>query len=133
MDVKYYKEILNNLDLKFTNKKIKNFLPLISKNYSKDKKTFTEFWKTCNSELSTLVKNKKQKSYKNNISTINKISTLSKKIFLSTYANSIYNKLTKNKSKFIRVEDLVYEVNKLVPFLTPSIEQIKIEKKEHYQ
>ena len=62
MDVKYYKEILKNLDLKFTNKKIKNFLPKISKSYSKDKKKFSEFWKTCNSELKTLVTNKKQKS-----------------------------------------------------------------------
>ena len=129
MDVKYYKEILKNLDLKFTNKKIKNFLPLISKNYSKDKKKFSAFWKTCNSELKTLVTNKKQKSFKNNISKINKISTISKKIFLSTYANDIYNKLTNNKSKFLRVEDLVYEANKLVPFLTPSVEEIKIENK----
>jgi len=129
MDVKYYKEILKTLDLKFTKKKIKNFIPKISKNFSIDKKKFSDFWKSCNSEINILVKNKKQRSFKNNISKINKISTLSKKIFLSYYANNIYNKLTKNKSKFIRVEDLVYEANTLVPFLTPSVEQIKIENK----
>ena len=127
MDVKYYKEIIKILDLKFADKKIKNFLPKITKNFAKDKRNFSQFWKACNSQINILAANKKHKSFENKLYTINKISTLSKKIFLSNYANKVYNSLTKNKLKFIRVEDLVYEVNKLIPFITPSKEQIKIE------
>ena len=56
MDVKYYKEIIKILDLKFADKKIKNFLPKISKNFSKDKRKFSQFWKSCNSQLNILKK-----------------------------------------------------------------------------
>ena len=45
MDVKYYKEIIKILDLKFTDKKIKNFLPKITKSFSKDTRNFSQFWK----------------------------------------------------------------------------------------
>ena len=62
MDVKYYKEIIKTLDLEFTDKKIKNFLPKISKNFSKDKRNFSQFWKACNSQINIL--EKKRKFYK---------------------------------------------------------------------
>ena len=100
MDVKYYKEIIKILDLKFADKKIKNFLPKITKNFAKDKRNFSQFWKACNSQINILAANKKYKSFENKLYTINKISTLSKKIFLSNYANKIYNSLTKNIFSF---------------------------------
>ena len=54
MDIKYYKELVSELDLSFANKDIKSFIPKISKNFTKDKQKFTKFWKTCSSTLNNL-------------------------------------------------------------------------------
>ncbi len=129
MDIKYYKELVSKLDLSFANKDIKSFIPKISKNFTTDKESFTKFWKTCTSTFNTLKKNYKIKKIKDYIHDLNKVSTLSKKIFLSSYSNYIYNKLTNNKLQYIRIENLVYEANKLVPFLLPSKKQIEEENK----
>ena len=76
MDIKYYKDTVSNLDIKFTNNKIKKFLPIITKNFFKDSSKFSKFWKDCNSQLNILEKNKNQKSFKKNLINLNKISTL---------------------------------------------------------
>ena len=64
MDVKYYKEIIKILDLNFADKKIKNFLPKISKNFSKDVRNFSIF-RSYNSQINILAKNRKHKLFEN--------------------------------------------------------------------
>ncbi len=47
--------------------------------------------------------------------------------FLSAHAGAVYDRLTRKRSRFIRVEHLVYDAAVLVPGLVPTREQIAAE------
>jgi (3,5-dihydroxyphenyl)acetyl-CoA 1,2-dioxygenase len=47
--------------------------------------------------------------------------------FLRSHADTIYRRLTKNLSAFRRVDELAYDVAKLVPGLTPTTKQVDSE------
>jgi thioesterase DpgC len=52
--------------------------------------------------------------------------------FLAQHAETVYRKLTKNLSAFVRVDELAYDAGKLVPGLTPTRKQVDAES-EHMQ
>tara|TARA_Y100001934_G_C12343643_1_gene771579 strand:- start:781 stop:1683 length:903 start_codon:yes stop_codon:yes gene_type:complete len=115
MLTKLYKEHLKNINGKINNKDIYNFEPLISNNFEKDKNIFSNFWKNCLNE------NKKD---------IRSIVELTKKIFLDKYSSNIYNIITNNRNKFIKIDELVTSANNVIPHLTPTKEEIEIENKK---
>jgi len=47
--------------------------------------------------------------------------------FLSAHVEAIYDRLTQNRSRFVRVEQLVYEAAERVPGLTPTRAQVAVE------
>jgi thioesterase DpgC len=47
--------------------------------------------------------------------------------FLAAHAGAVYDRLTGNRSRFVRVEDLVYDAAALVPGLVPTREQVDAE------
>jgi enoyl-CoA hydratase/carnithine racemase len=47
--------------------------------------------------------------------------------FLAVHAAEVYGKVTRNRSRFVRVEDLVYEAAALVPGLVPTRAQVASE------
>lgn len=47
--------------------------------------------------------------------------------FLAAHADAVYDRLTRNRSRFVRVEQLVYEAATLVPGLTPTRSQVAAE------
>jgi len=47
--------------------------------------------------------------------------------FLAAHAEAVYDRLTRNRSRFIRVEKLVYDAAALVPGLVPAREQVDAE------
>lgn len=47
--------------------------------------------------------------------------------FLSAHAETIYDRLTQNRSRFVRVEHLVYDAASLVPGLAPTRAQVAAE------
>src|SRR5262249_21191323 len=47
--------------------------------------------------------------------------------FLAAHASAVYDRLTGNRSRFVRVEDLVYNAAALVPGLVPTREQVDAE------
>ena len=47
--------------------------------------------------------------------------------FLSAHAAEVYDRLTRNRSRFVRVEELVYEAASLVPGLAPTRAQVEAE------
>ena len=47
--------------------------------------------------------------------------------FLQRHAETVYRKLTKNLTNFVRVDDFVYDAAKLVPGLTPTHKQVNAE------
>ena len=55
---------------------------------------------------------------------------ITKKIFLNNYSNRIYNHITSNRNKFVKIDELVHSANDVVPYLTPSKEQLIIENKK---
>ena len=46
-DRTFYKEI-NELNLSFLPEELRNFVPIINDNFSKDKNTFSRFWENLN-------------------------------------------------------------------------------------
>ena len=47
--------------------------------------------------------------------------------FLSAHAGAVYDRLTQKRSRFIRVEQLVYDAAVVVPGLVPTREQVAVE------
>jgi len=47
--------------------------------------------------------------------------------FLAAHAGAVYGRLTRNRSRFVRVEQLVYDAAALVPGLVPTREQVAAE------
>ena len=47
--------------------------------------------------------------------------------FLSAHAEAVYDRLTQNRSRFIRVEQLVYDAASLLPGLVPTRAQVAAE------
>ena len=47
--------------------------------------------------------------------------------FLAAHADAVYDQLTRNRSRFVRVEHLVYDAAALVPGLVPTRAQVAVE------
>ena len=108
--------------------KFDNFSPILINNFETDTKIFSEFWKSCNEHISNFpLKNKRNEKEKYAMSTTKSFCDITRKIFLRKYSSYIYSKLTNNMSKFIDLDDLVYNINVHVPHITPSQKEINIE------
>ncbi len=125
MNIKYFNSVKSKILFNLVDDKINKFIPYISNNFAEDVKKFSNFWENCYK----LIENNKKLVRSEKRSLIN-LSSVSKKIFLLSYSDYIYNKITSNYKNFMRIEDLVYEVNKITPFLTPSKHQISLEQKK---
>lgn len=115
MLTKLYNDHLKNNKYIANNKKIYNFEPHISNDFEKDKVIFSNFWKECLRE---------------NAKEVRSIVELTKKIFLDKYSSNIYNIITNNRNKFIKIDELIASTNNVVPYLTPAKEEIEIENKK---
>lgn len=125
MSSNFFKFKTRKLNLDFLDNKLKRFSPNISGNLEKDKKKFTKYWKESKDFINKLKsKNNKHKDLKKSIKDLYFCNQITKKIFLNQYSSKIYKLLTNDLKNFIRVENLVYEVNKFIPFLTPTKEDV---------
>ena len=118
MQLENLKKEIKKLNLK--NKNILNFDLKLKNNFEKDKKYFSNFWKNATKENNVLKTKHDKKKIRN-------IIEISKKVFLQKYSDHIYNLVTNNQKKNICIDELVFSVNKFVPYLTPSKEELKIE------
>ena len=118
MHIDNFKKEIKNINLK--NKNILNFNLNLKNNFEEDKKYFSNLWKECLKEKNIL-KNKNDKKK------LRKIIETTKKIFLQQYSDHIYNLVTNNQKKYVDIDELVFTVNKFVPYLTPSKEELKKE------
>ena len=94
MNIQFFKDHCQSLNLAIENKNIKSFLPIISQDFKIDKINFSNFWKECENENSK-IKDKKEKRK------IRGLIEITKKIFLNNYSNKIYNNITSNRNKFV--------------------------------
>ncbi len=127
MNKEIFSRETKKLDIGLFSKKIKDFFPEISGKFTNDKEKFISFWKEVKKEKKIL--NQKKLLSKENIKDINEYLSITKKYFLNTYANVIYQELTNQLSLNIRVENLCYKANEIVPYLLPSREDIDAENK----
>ncbi len=102
--------------------------PQATKDYDGDRRRFSEFW----GRSDDLVRRLPQKPTRNEVETaaaqaIFYVSRENRERFLGAHVEEVYDTLTRARSRFVRLEDLVAEAAASVPGLTPSPDQIAIE------
>ena len=127
MNLFFFNKEIKKLNLDFLSTKLRGFIPEIKGDFYKEKKIFSTFWLELIREKRLLID--KKAISKNNINDINEFCNITKKIFLNKYAPYIYREITKDLTKYIRVDDLCYLTNDVVENLIPSIAEIELENK----
>ena len=99
--------------------------PPVSGNLKRDVAAATKFWRAGNDLLAKLPKKPKRTAEQQMAAAV-LLQELrrSRERFLTRHADAIYRKLTKNLTRFVRVDDLVFDAAKLVPGLTPTRMQV---------
>jgi enoyl-CoA hydratase/carnithine racemase len=100
----------------------------VTGNYKRDAAAGTKFWRAGADLLAKLPK-KLQRTPQQLLAAESILSKCraARERFLERHAETVYRKLTKNLSAFVRVEDLVYDAAKLVPGLTPTRREVSAE------
>jgi thioesterase DpgC len=103
-------------------------LPRVTGLLKRDAAAATKFWRTGDSLLAKLPK-KRQRTLEQQSAADAILSTCRRlrEDFLKKHADVIYRRLTKNVTAFHRVDELAYDVAKLVPGLTPTRKQVDAE------
>jgi thioesterase DpgC len=100
----------------------------ISGNFKHDVAAGSKYWRV-GADLLSKLPNKSKRSPEQKLAAEFILSACrrGREDFLQRYAGTIYRKLTKNLADFVRVDDLVYGVARLVPGLTPTRKQVDAE------
>jgi thioesterase DpgC len=93
-------------------------LPRVTGSLKRDAAAATKFWRAGDGLLAKLPK--QQSAADAVLSTCRRL----REDFLRKHADAIYRRLTKNLSAFHRVDQLAYDVARLVPGLTPTRKQV---------
>jgi enoyl-CoA hydratase/carnithine racemase len=100
-------------------------LPRLTGSLKRDSAAATKFWRAGDGLLAKLPK-KRQRTLEQQ-SAADAILSACRRLredFLRKHADAIYRRLTKNLSAFHRVDELAYDVAKLIPGLTPTRRQV---------
>ena len=97
--------------------------------FAGDRKRYGAYWKAAGRLLSRLPP-KARRSEREDLTAqlIRAAAIYTRTRFLQAHADTIYDKLTANRSRFVRVEQLVVDAAKLVPGLVPAPKDIAAEK-----
>ena len=106
---------------------MKRFLRF-GKNFKRDAAAATKYWRAGSDLLSKLSgKPKRTREQQLAADLILSNCRSARERFLKNHADAVYRKLTKNLTKFVRLDELVYDAGKLVPGLTPTHKQVDAE------
>ena len=98
-----------------------------------DRQRFALFWKQCDALVARLPqKAKRSRAEAEAAQTILTLARAARERFLCAHAAALYDELTRQRSRFIRLEDLVFAAAAAVPGLTPTAEQVAAES-QHLQ
>lgn len=102
--------------------------PRVTGSLKRDAAAATKFWRTGDGLLAKLPK-KRERTLEQQSAADAILSTCRRlrEDFLKKHAGAIYRRLTKNLSAFHRVDELAYDVARLVPGLTPTRKQVDAE------
>jgi thioesterase DpgC len=97
-------------------------------NFAHDRSRYAHFWKKCDELLGRLPRKSKRSSAENDAAhRILSAAREQRERFLAAHAPALYDELTRNRSLFIRLEDLVFAAAVAVPGLTPTTAQVAAE------
>ena len=93
-----------------------------------DRQRFAQFWKQCDALIARLPqKAKRSRAEVEAAQTILTAARAARERFLAAHVPALYDELTRQRSRFIRLEDLVFAAAAAVPGLTPTAEQVATE------
>ena len=103
-------------------------VPAISGDFAADAAAFSKFWRTSASELAKLPPKPKRDDVANKAAdAIKHRGRLARYFFLGTHARALYDRLTGGRTRFVRIERLVYDAAEAVPGLAPTRAQVAAE------
>ncbi len=89
---------------------------------------YSRFWQTSAQILARLpAKPSRDATQSEAAEQIKRVAREARTAFLRAHAAAVYDKLTRNRSKFVRVEQLIYDAAALVPGLAPTQAQVDAE------
>jgi (3,5-dihydroxyphenyl)acetyl-CoA 1,2-dioxygenase len=96
--------------------------------YDGDRRRYSQFWKTGDDLIRRLpAKPKRSEAEAAAARSILAAAREQRERFLSMHANTLYNELTRNCTRFIRLEDLVFAAAEVTSGLTPTPAQVAAE------
>jgi (3,5-dihydroxyphenyl)acetyl-CoA 1,2-dioxygenase len=102
--------------------------PSIAGHFEQDAQAHSKFWRTGADMLAALPsKPARNPEQARTAETVLRVGRESREAFLKQHTDAIYSALTKNRTMFVRADDLAYEAAKLVPGLVPTREQVAAE------
>jgi thioesterase DpgC len=105
-------------------------VPQATGDFAGDRQRFSQFWTSANDLLSRLpAKPSRNAAEAGAAQTILALARDSRERFLAVHVAPLYDELTRHRSRFVRLEDLVFAAAEAVPGLTPTAAQVAAEAK----
>jgi thioesterase DpgC len=99
-----------------------------SRDFAGDCIRYSRFWQTSAQILARLpAKPQRDPQQADAAAQILRVARETRAAFLRAHATAVYDKLTRNRSRFVRVEQIIYDAAALVPGLTPTQAQVDAE------
>ncbi len=96
--------------------------------FTHDRGRYAHFWKKCDELIGRLPRKPKRNPAEADAAQfIFTAARDQRERFLAAHAQALYDELTRNRSRFIRLEDLVFAAASAVPGLTPTATQVAAE------
>ena len=105
--------------------------PRGASNLSADRGTYGGYWERTQALLARLPKKpKRNEAERTAAATLLEAGRRHRDLFLKAHAVALYDQLTKKRTRFVRLEELVFEAAALVPGLTPTRDAVAMEARE---
>ena len=102
--------------------------PVAGDDFAADAARFSAFWRTTQQRLGRLpAKPKRDKAAFDLAESLKQAARDARFAFLRRHAATLYDRLTDNRRKFVRIEQLVYDAADLVPGLAPTRAEVAAE------
>jgi (3,5-dihydroxyphenyl)acetyl-CoA 1,2-dioxygenase len=102
--------------------------PRDTTDFAHDRSRYAHFWKKCDELIGRLPrKSERSRAESDAADFIFDTAHEQRERFLAAYADTLYDELTRDRSRFIRLEDLVFAAAAAVPGLAPSTAQVAAE------
>jgi thioesterase DpgC len=103
-------------------------IPTGTSDFEADRESYSQFWKLTSEQLARLpAKPKRNAQEAQAADELKNAARQARKRFAHAHVHAIYDRLTENGWKFIRVQQLIYDAAALVPGLTPTKEEVAVE------